>query len=225
MRIIKYGVTLRRIEESDIELVRTWRNKDEIRKNMLFQEYITPEMQKKWFDSINNFSHSYYIIEYNNEKIGLINEKNIDTENNTVESGLFLFGEKHYGSFIPVIASIILIEIGYYLFEGNIGYIHVRKDNKKAIEYNETIGYYILEEMEEFYIMAITKQSFESKTVKLRNAIKNLYGDQNTQFILDQVDFENGVAEACLNILNSLEEDKIKYKDIKYNYLNVLLDF
>lgn len=224
MRIIKYGVTLRRIEETDTELIRMWRNDEKIRKNMLFQEYITPEMQKKWFDSVNNFNYTYYIIEYNNEKIGLINETNIDNENKTVESGLFLFGDKYHGSVIPIIASLILLELGIFLDNGNTSFIQVKKDNIRAIDYNKKIGYYIHEEKEDHFVMVITKQSFENNALKLRDSIKNLYGDQNMRFILEPVDFKNGVAQTCLKILKCLSEEKIIHKEIGNDYVEVTLN-
>lgn len=224
MRIIKYGLTLRRIEESDIELIRTWRNSEAVRNNMLYREYITPEMQKKWFDSVNNYKNSYYIIEYNDEKIGLINEKNIDFELMSVESGIFLFGEKHLGSLIPVLASFILIEVGYYLMNGNMSFVQVKKDNPKAMEYNEKIGYFIYEEKEDHYIMAINKDSFEKATVKLRKAITNLYGNENMKFIIEPVDFKNGMGEYAMNVLDSLPEGTILQLNRSKNFVEVILN-
>lgn len=214
MRMEKYGLTLRRIEENDIELVRQWRNSERVRKNMMYQEYITPEMQKKWFDSVNNIKHSYYIIEYEGEKVGMINEKDIDFENMIVESGLFLFDEKYYNTIIPVLASLILLEVGYTLFNGNTGFIRVKKDNLQAVEYNKNLGYFIHEEKDDHYVMAVNKKSFEEKTVKLRKAVKNLYGDTKLRFIIEPIDFENGVAQGYLPHATSVDPKYILSMDI-----------
>jgi len=72
MKWMKYGITLSRIKEEDIELVRYWRNKPDIKNTMIYRKYISKQQQKKWFASINNNNNYYYLIIYNNEKIGLI---------------------------------------------------------------------------------------------------------------------------------------------------------
>lgn len=54
MIISKYNIRYIRLQEEDIELVRKWRNHPSITKYMVYREEITPEMQKKWFASINN---------------------------------------------------------------------------------------------------------------------------------------------------------------------------
>lgn len=68
MIVKQYGVTYKRVQESDIELIRYWRNRDFIRNTMQFQEYITPFMQKEWFKKINNPFNYYFIVEYEEKK-------------------------------------------------------------------------------------------------------------------------------------------------------------
>jgi hypothetical protein len=71
MLILKqYGVTLTRIQEKDIELIRYWRNQSDIVNFMEYKNYIFPEAQKKWFASIDNKLNYYFIIEFENKKIG-----------------------------------------------------------------------------------------------------------------------------------------------------------
>ena len=115
MKIRKYGITLIRLKEEHLELVRKWRNNPEIQQHMEYQEYITPEMQKNWFSSINNIYNSYYIIEYEKKYIGLINEKNIDYENKTAEAGLFIWDKNYLNTHIPLLASLSMLEIGFHI--------------------------------------------------------------------------------------------------------------
>ncbi|MDP4280659.1 MAG: hypothetical protein Q8867_00775, partial [Bacteroidota bacterium] len=103
----KYGITIHLLKESDIELVRQWRNAPHIKANMEFRENITPEMQKKWFDSINNIHNFYFIIEYKNEKIGLTNGKNLDFENLTGEAGIFIYDKKYYKTSVSAILAVL----------------------------------------------------------------------------------------------------------------------
>jgi len=78
---------------------------------------------------------------YKNEAVGLINNKNTDRSVGTSDSGLFLYNEKYYNSFVPIAASFILIEIGFYLLRGKDVRIQVLRSNKKALDYNQKIGF------------------------------------------------------------------------------------
>ena len=115
MKLIKYGLTLKRLTKEDIELLRNWRNSESVNRFMEYREYITPEMQEKWFESINNPNNFYYIIIYNDEKIGLINDKGFDRFGKaTSEAGLFIAVDKYKNTFVPVLASLILLEVSFF---------------------------------------------------------------------------------------------------------------
>ena len=60
------------IEKTDIELVRQWRNSNEVSAFMYTSDHITTEQQEKWFDKISQEKESrYWIIEYQGKKLGL----------------------------------------------------------------------------------------------------------------------------------------------------------
>ena len=80
MILTKGNISFRRLTIDDIELVRNWRNSQQINQYMAFRDYITPEMQVAWFHSINNMNNLYFIIEYKNEKVGVFNGKDINWE-------------------------------------------------------------------------------------------------------------------------------------------------
>jgi len=140
MELKRYGVTFHRLTSDKIELVRNWRNDPKISKHMFFKEYITPEMQLKWFNSINNDLNYYFIIEYNNEEIGLINIKNIDKEKKCGETGLFIYDDKYLGTDVSFRASFLFSCFVYEELKLDYTYIHVRMDNKRAIRYNIKLG-------------------------------------------------------------------------------------
>jgi len=199
MKLIKYGLTLQRVREEDIEMLRQWRNSDYVREKMEYREYITPEMQKKWFKSIDNPNNFYYIIIYKNEKIGLINEKGYDRYGNQKsESGLFLKSKEYENTFAPVLASLILIEMNFYFLNGKESYIRILKDNLKSISYNKSIGYELCENQEniENQLYVLTRESFERKTKKIRKAALRISGnDPYFYLIWEPLDFESGIAQ------------------------------
>lgn len=65
-------VILSPIEESHLELIRTWRTSEQISKYMYTTPDITPEQQKQWFARIQNDSTSkYWLISYEGKPLGV----------------------------------------------------------------------------------------------------------------------------------------------------------
>ncbi|MBT3207653.1 MAG: GNAT family N-acetyltransferase [Bacteroidetes bacterium] len=207
MKLIKYGLTLQRIREEDIEMVREWRNSDYVREKMEYREYITPEMQKAWFEMIDNPDNFYYIIIYKNEKIGVINEKGFDRYGNQKsESGLFLKSNKYENSIAPVLASLILIEMNFYFLNGKESYIRILKENEKAISYNKSIGYQLCENQEDIdnQLYVMTRETFEEKTKKIRKAALRISGnDPNFYLVWEPHDYESGIAKDSEKIVKN----------------------
>ncbi|MCD6111991.1 MAG: GNAT family N-acetyltransferase [Bacteroidales bacterium] len=217
MKLKKYGITLSRLQLEDIELVRNWRNSKTVRDNMEFREYITPEMQKKWFHSINNINNLFFIIEYNNEKIGLLNDKNIDWKKRISESGFFLGIQKYYNTFVPILVSLCGIESTFYFMNWNISYARILKNNHRAINFNTNLGYQLCEGQEnvENQKYFLTRQNFELKAKKIRQAAHKLTGsDDTTYFILEKYDYDKGYADFFEDIVkNSNYNIKSKITD------------
>lgn len=204
MKWKKYGITLSRITENDIELVRHWRNHPDIMQTMQFRENITSEMQKKWFASIDNLNNFYYLIEYKNEIIGLINNKNVDWDARTSEAGIFIWNSTH--DFAPLLASLLLCECGFYIFQGGDSYIRTLRTNLKAIEYNQMLGYELYSDKtdENTLVFRLTRENFEKHTRKLREAALKLSGNDSVMYmILEKHDFVSGLAQK----IEAMEKD------------------
>lgn len=208
MKICKYGITLKRIAKEDQEMLRQWRNSETVNRYMEFREHITTEMQMKWFESVDNYNNFYYIIYHKNEPVGLINLKDIDHEGDgAAESGLFIANEKYRGTHIPLLASLMIIEIDFTILGGKESYIRTLRDNKTAIAYNKSLGYQLCEGQEEIenqkYVL--TPQRFEEKTGKIRKAAARLTkGEYANGFVLlENKDFESGIAQKLVNLMNS----------------------
>jgi RimJ/RimL family protein N-acetyltransferase len=140
MVLSNYGVTLRRLTIDKIELLRNWRNDPKISSRMFFREYITPEMQLEWFNSIDNDRNYYFIIEYNNEEIGLVNVKNIDKEKNCGEVGMFIYDDKYSNSDVPFRVSFCHDSFLFDELKLDYTYGYALPDNKRAIQYNKALG-------------------------------------------------------------------------------------
>jgi UDP-4-amino-4,6-dideoxy-N-acetyl-beta-L-altrosamine N-acetyltransferase len=212
MKFFKYGITLERLREEDIELVRQWRNSDPVRLNMNYREIITPEMQRKWFESINNVNFHYVMIHYQGEKIGLLNDKNIDWENLTSETGIFIGRPEFYHTFVPYLVSVAGIEILFYFVGWKKQFAHVLRTNTNAVDYNLRLGYRLCEGQAnvEHQRYELTRESFEQSAGKIRKMVRSVASDDvRSRLLFEPADFRTGIGQKFEDLFL---RNKIPYK-------------
>ena len=197
MKYTKYGISLISLKEEDIEMVRQWRNDPVVVRNYEFREYITQEMQKKWYKSINNINNLYGIIEYSGEKIGVINIKNIDWENKTSESGIFIPDQKYHQTSLPAILTFMTTELQFVFLNWNIGYAHVLKENKPVQSFLRSFGYELCpgeeDKINQKYFN--TRDNFIKRTNKIKKAISILTNnDDSSTWLLEASEYNNEIA-------------------------------
>lgn len=198
MKFFKYGITLERLKEEDIELVRQWRNSDPVRMNMNYQQIITPEQQREWFNSINNVNFHYVIIQYRGEKIGVLNDKNIDWEALTSETGIFIGRPEFYHTFVPKLVSIAGIETLFYNLGWKKQYAHVLLSNTNAVKYNLELGYRLCEGQEgvDHQRYELTRESFDRTAGKIQKMVRSISGsDTHCKILFEPVDYKIGIAQ------------------------------
>lgn len=197
MRVYKYGIVLERLKERDIELVRQWRNSDAVRLNMEYRELISEEQQKAWYRSVNNLNNNYLLIYYKGEKIGLLNDKNIDWEKRTSESGLFLGRTEYYNTFVPYLVSVAGIELNFHFLNWNRQYAHIMRTNLNAIKYNVQLGYRLMPGQEEIenQLYEMSRESYDACSGRIQKAVKALATEDHLpRLLLEPEDFESGIA-------------------------------
>lgn len=210
MIIEQYGIKLKRIQYEDIELIRYWRNHPSIRKTMSLRKHITKSMQIDWFKSVNNQYNYYFLIEYNNENIGVINCKKINLKDGYGEGGIFMWERDLENEYIPVFASLCLLNFIFLVLKiSNKSFVQILNSNLKAISFNSILGYIKIPGQEKnknpYYIL--TKEDYISKTKKINEIAKKISGDGGLK--IDGV-----ISEANLSIINNLLSSKIKVFDV-----------
>jgi RimJ/RimL family protein N-acetyltransferase len=198
MKFFKYGIILERLREEDIEMVRQWRNSDAVRLSMNFREIITPEQQKKWFDSINNTRFHYVVIHYAGEKIGLLNDKDIDWEARTSETGIFIGRPEFFHTYVPYLVSVAGIETLFNFFGWKKQFARVMRSNTNAIKYNLELGYRLCEGQEgkDHQLYELTKESFEKTAGKIRKMVRLAAGgDVSSRLLIEPHDYDSGIAQ------------------------------
>ncbi|MBC8321077.1 MAG: GNAT family N-acetyltransferase [Bacteroidetes bacterium] len=214
MIISKGNIVFRRLVHEDIELVRNWRNSSQVSQFMEYRDYITPEMQEKWFKSVNNNHNLYFVIEYKNEKIGLINGKYIDWEKRSMETGIFIWDKKYLNTHIPLLAVLIFGELGIMTF-GLTAYAHILKTNHRAKRYNRLLGFRLCEGQEdvENQLYVMTKESYFKKAKFIRGAFLKLTSNENTVLKFEQHDYYSDFADFLYDKLNDDKIERVEKND------------
>ncbi len=194
----QYGIKLSRLQEGDLELLRQWRNAPLIRQTMEFRDFISPEMQIKWFNSINNIYNIYLLISYRDDKIGLINAKNINWEDKSFESGIFFWDTNYYNSFVPAIVSLLTTNFAFKILNYYILYAHVLKTNQHAVKYNLRLGYELCEGQEdkENQLYALSWEKFNAVARKFKRVFEAFtQGSNQGRIVIEPHDHENEFGE------------------------------
>lgn len=148
MRITNYGIELISMTDSDLEMVRTWRNQPDVSDYMFYQEEITEDAQKEWFDSLDE-NDVYLMIACKGIKIGVINVKNINRRKRTGEAGIFIGDLAFRNSPLSMQAIFAMMDAFFYEFRFKALKATVKSDNENAIDFNRQLGYKVLSEVED----------------------------------------------------------------------------
>jgi UDP-4-amino-4,6-dideoxy-N-acetyl-beta-L-altrosamine N-acetyltransferase len=163
LEIIKNGITLKKINENDLELIRNWRNSDFVKQFMIYKENITPEMQKKWYESVNNEFNYYFIILSQDSAVGLANLKDIDYKSNTAEWGVFLNSAKYLNGIIGIQSTISLLEFAFNELELQVVRSSILLANESAIKFNKQLGVNVIDGGNGLVKGELTKNNFNQK--------------------------------------------------------------
>lgn len=99
LNIDAFGISLRCLQEADIQMLCKWRNNDNIRLYMEDSRHVSSEVMNFWIRKIHKNNSTYpYISYYSNKPIGYVEIKNINYNNKSCEGGLFLFRNKYIGT-------------------------------------------------------------------------------------------------------------------------------
>lgn len=211
MKVEKYGITLRRLTEDDIELLRFHRNSDFIRSKMFYQKIISAEEQKKWFASINNDWNYYYLIDYKGKTVGMVHGTIESYEDRNARGGILIWDETALNSPLPVIASVCVNDLTFFIMGMKVTTAEVRNDNKIAIAYNFSLGYTILEEIEKEgkIIMELTQENYILSAKKIRDMVKKISKDP-VELSWDDIEFPVIIPDGLYQNLPPYLDKKLK---------------
>ena len=197
----QYDVRLIRVQAEHLSLILRWRNNDWVRKNMFVQDILQEKDQLAWFNSINNASNYYFIIEYLGEKVGLIHAKNFSEEDGIGEGGIFIGEYDYLETWASVMASICLLNFIFAKTNINRSMVRVQAHNRSAISYNLMLGYKIDFEDANELRMILDKEDFLYKTTVLKSVLSKISKGQ------DALILEGEKSSNTINQINRLFEN------------------
>jgi RimJ/RimL family protein N-acetyltransferase len=175
----QYDVRLIRVQAEHLTLILKWRNSDWVRKNMFVQDILQEKDQMAWFNSINNASNYYFIIEYLGEKVGVIHAKNFSEEDGMGEGGIFIGEYDYLETWASVMASICLLNFIFAKTNINRSMVRVQAHNRRAISYNLKLGYKIDYQDANECRMILDKEDFLFKTTLLKSVLSKISKGQD----------------------------------------------
>ena len=197
----QYDVRLIRVQAEHLSLILRWRNNDWVRKNMFVQDILQEKDQLAWFNSINNASNYYFIIEYLGEKVGLIHAKNFSEEDGIGEGGVFIGEYDYLETWASVMASICLLNFIFAKTNINRSMVRVQAHNRGAISYNLKLGYKIDYQDANELRMILDKEDFLYKTTVLKSVLSKISKGQ------DALILEGEKSSNTINQINRLFEN------------------
>jgi hypothetical protein len=131
------------LREGDLELVRTWRNQDEIRNNMYTNHIISPEEHLAWYQKISKGPGvRYWIFSADGmEKIGLVHLYDIDLKNRRAFWGIYLGNLSSQGKGIGSRVEFAVLDYVFFALNLNKLNCEVLAFNKSAINFYKKFGF------------------------------------------------------------------------------------
>jgi len=135
-------VVLKKLDINDIELVRNWRNSSEVSKYMYTDFHISKDQQENWFQKINNDNSCiYWIIEYENKKIGLVSITEINSVFSSCSWAFYLGDTSLRGLGIGGKIEYKVIDYVFNVLKLNKLKCEVIVSNEKVIKMHEKFGF------------------------------------------------------------------------------------
>ena len=176
----KYGLQLQSLQTKDLELVRKWRNADNVRKYFEYQKIISGKEQIIWFNSLDLTHNIYFIIRYGATPCGVVSLKEIDWKVGQAEAGIFMASEDYVQVYIPVVAVILLMELSFSILGLKQLRAKIHEENISAIKFNRALGYQRVSRRQHssFALYQVDDYQFQQSANTFISTLQKIYGHQ-----------------------------------------------
>lgn len=139
-------IRLRPITDFDTDLIVSWRNKEDVKKNFLYRSDFTVDLHKKWLEEkVYRGGVIQFIIEYNLEKnfipVGSVYLRDIDYNNSSAEFGIFIGEDIARKKGIGTLATKIITDFGHTKLNLHRIFLRLISDNISAYKAYRSAGF------------------------------------------------------------------------------------
>lgn len=179
-------VKLEKLGEKDLDLVAKWRMLPEITKYMYTDPIITPESQRKWFNTIKNNNHvKYWIVLLNGVKVGLIFLTDIDYVNKRCYWGYYIAEQFARGKGLARILECNINDFAFYKLGLNKLCQEILAFNERVVAIHKKFG----SEIEGVFKQHIYKNG-EFHDVVCMGIIKEKWDKFRESIVYDKIEIE-----------------------------------
>ena len=137
------SVNLRPITAADTDLIVTWRNDPDVKKNFIYQGVFTHESHMHWMNTkVAAGEVVQYIIEHNGKPIGSVYFRDICKKNSSAEYGIFIGDGDVRGKGYGTEATRLFVDYGLNQLQLHRIFLRVFADNENAIRCYEKAGFF-----------------------------------------------------------------------------------
>lgn len=138
------GIYLRLMTHEDTELIVTWRNSEEVRRNFIYQASFTREGHESW---IKNMVATGKVIQMiicdlaDDTPLGSVYIRDIDRQHRKAEYGIFIGERSARGRGVGTAAARLMLEYCFCVEKLHRVYLRVFASNEQAIRSYEKAGF------------------------------------------------------------------------------------
>ena len=165
----------RKISQSDLELIRYWRNKNFVRNQMLSNDLISSRDQKKWFENLNQKLNHTFIYSHNDIDVGCVSCKITDSNQGTFDVGVYCGNSLYVGHPINFLSMIYIHDYSFFTLKLKKSITIIKNDNESSITINKKIGYTFIRNFNtkfDEYILESSK--YEESKKKLSKIVRQI---------------------------------------------------
>lgn len=134
-------IELKKLTEVDLELVREWRNSEDVANYMYTDSHISSEDQVKWFHQLNKETTRYWLITYDNRKLGLAYITGISKSLSSCYWGFYIGDSSVRGAGIGAKVEFNVLEYVFNDLDLNKLRCEVFVQNDRVIKMHEKFGF------------------------------------------------------------------------------------
>jgi UDP-4-amino-4,6-dideoxy-N-acetyl-beta-L-altrosamine N-acetyltransferase len=162
-------MSFKSLQYKDLKIILEWRNNSEVRNKMKTKHVISFAEHEKWFyETVNNASCEWMVIEYEGKKIGVVGIKEIDKNKMSCTWGMYLSPKIKYLG-LGVVAEIKIIDRMFVKYNIQTIWGEVLTDNINIMKIHKKCGFHVVKEFNGILMISMTNDGW----IERRNSLIN----------------------------------------------------